>query len=116
MSPFRAFLRSIRQAMQRRRGVIRLHFHTVVPTALALVGLIFALSTSTSASEVDPASDIQGSLGVSFGDLSTGPGATVFLLNLGCALVFAAISIAVRRAGSRQAKHLTFRAGSKYAR
>ena len=93
-----------------------LHFHTVVPTALALVGSSFALSASTSASEVDRASDIQGSLGVSFGDLSTGPGATVFLLNLGCALVFAAIGMALRRADSRRAEHPTFRAGSKYAR
>jgi len=95
---------------------MRLHFHAVVPTGLALVGSIFGLSASTSASEVDPASDIQGSLGVSFGDLSTGPGTTVFLLNLGFALVFAAICIAVRRADSHKAKHLPFRANSKFAR
>lgn len=95
---------------------MRLHFHTVVPAGLALVGSIFALSASTSAREVDPASDIQGSLGVSFGDLSTGPGTTVFLLNLGCALVFAAICIAVRRADSRKNRQLRFRASSKFAR
>jgi hypothetical protein len=62
MSPFRALLRSIQQTMQKRRGVLRLYFQTVVPTALALVGSTLALSASTSASEVDLASDIQGSL------------------------------------------------------
>lgn len=95
---------------------MRLHFHTVVPTALALVGSIFALSASTSASEVDPTSDIQGSLGVSLSDLSTGAGATVFLFNLGCVLVFAAICIALMRADSRKSKRLPFRANSRFAR
>ena len=95
---------------------MRLHFHTVVPTALALVGSIFALSASTSASEVDPTLDIQGSLGVSLGDLSTGSGATVFLFNLGCALLFAAICIAAMRADSRKLKRLPFRASSRFAR
>ena len=95
---------------------MRLHFHTVVPTALALVGSIFALSASTSASEVDPSSDIQGSLGVAIGDLSTGTGATVFLLNLGCVLVFAAVCIAILRADSRRDKRMLFRASSKLAR
>jgi hypothetical protein len=86
MSPFHPLLRSIQRAIHKRKEVTGLHFHTVAPTALALVGSIFAPSASTSASEVDPALDIQGSLGVSFGDLSTGTGATVFLLNRGCAL------------------------------
>jgi hypothetical protein len=95
---------------------MRLHFHTAVPAALAFVGLVSALSAPASASEADPASAIQDSLGVSLEDLSTGAGATVFLLNLGCALVFAAICIAVRRAGSRRARHIAFRARSKLAR
>jgi hypothetical protein len=94
---------------------MRLHFHAAVPAALTLVGLVSALSAPASASEVDPASAISGSLGVSLDDLSTGAGATVFLLNAGCLLVFAAICIAVRRADSR-AKRLPFRAGSKFAR
>lgn len=59
---------------------------------------------------------MQGSLGVSFGYLSTGAGATVFLLNVGYALVFAAICIALRRADLRNSRYLPFRASSKFAR
>ena len=95
---------------------MRLHFHTAVPAALTLVGLLSALSAPASASEVDPASAIRGSLGVSLDDLGTGAGATVFLLNAGFALVFAAICIAVRRANSRNSRRLPFRVGSKFAR
>jgi hypothetical protein len=95
---------------------MRLQFHTAVPAALALVGLVSPLSAPASASEVDPASAIRGSLGVSLEDLGTGAGATVFLLNLGFTLVFAAICIAVQRARSRRATRPPFRAGSKFAR
>jgi hypothetical protein len=116
MSLFHALLRSIKQAMHKRRGVMRLHFHTAVPAAFTLVGLVSALSAPASASQVDPASAIRGSLGVSLEDLSTGAGATVFLLNLGFALVFAAICIAVQRVDSRRAVRLPFRASSKFAR
>ena len=97
---------------------MRLHFHTAVPAAITLVGLVSALSAPASASEeADPASAIRGSLGVSLDDLafSNSAGATVFLMNAGFALLFAAVCIAVRRADSR-AKHLPFRAGSKFAR
>jgi hypothetical protein len=80
-----------------------------------LVGSVSALSAPASASEVDPASAIRGSLGVSLDDLGIGAGATVFLLNLGCALVFAAICIAVRRADPG-AKRIPFRAASRFAR
>jgi hypothetical protein len=95
-----------------------LYFHTAVPAAISLVGLVSALSAPASASEADPASAIRGSLGVSLDDLafSSGAGATVFLMNAGFALVFAAVCIAVRRADSRTAKHQAFRAGSKFAR
>jgi hypothetical protein len=97
---------------------MRLHFHTAVPAAITLVGLVSALSAPASASEADPASAIRGSLGVSLDDLafSNGAGATFFLLNAGFALVFAAVCIAVRRADSGTAKHLAFRASSKFAR
>jgi hypothetical protein len=95
---------------------MRLHFHTAVPAALTLLGLVSALSAHGSASEADPASAVRGSLGVSLEDLSTSAGATVFLLNVGFALVFAAICIAVLRADSRKAKRVSFRAGSKFAR
>ena len=97
---------------------MRLHFHRAVPAVLTLVGLVSALSASASANESDPASAVRGSLGVSLDDLAfTGPaGATVFLMNAGFALLFAAVCIAVRRANSRTAKRLVFRAGSKFAR
>ena len=97
---------------------MRLHFHTAVPAAVALLGLVSALGAPASASEVDPASAVRGSLGVSIDDLafSHGAGATVFLLNAGFALVFAAICIAVRRANSRNSRRLPFRVGSKFAR
>jgi hypothetical protein len=95
---------------------MRLHFHTAAPAALTLVGLVSALCAPASASEVDPASAIQGSVGVSLDDLGTGAGATVFLLNLGFTLLFVAICIAVRRANSRKKRLLPFRAHSKFAR
>jgi hypothetical protein len=94
---------------------MRLHFHTAVPAALTLVGLVSPLSAQTPANEVDPALTAQGAFGVAADDLSTGAGITVFLLNVGFALVFAAICIAVRRADSR-AKRVPFRASSKLAR
>jgi hypothetical protein len=96
---------------------MRLHFHTAVPAAITLVGLVSALSAPASASEADPASAIRGSLGVSLDDLafSNGAGATVFLLNAGCALLFAAVCVAVRRKDSKR-RHVPFRAASKFAR
>jgi hypothetical protein len=98
--------------------VVRLHFHTAVPAAVALLGLVSALGAPASASEVDPASAVRGSLGVSIDDLafSHGAGATVFLLNAGFALAFAAICIAVRRADSGESRHVPFRTASKFAR
>jgi uncharacterized membrane protein len=96
---------------------MRLHFHTAVPAALTLVGLVSALSAPASASESDPASAVRGSLGVSLEDLvfSNGAGATVFLLNAGFVLLFAAFCIAVRRKHSKR-KHIPLRAASKLAR
>jgi hypothetical protein len=98
---------------------MRLHFHTAVPAAVMLVGLVSALSAPASASETDPASGIRGSLGVSLDDLafSHGAGATVFLLNAGFVLLFAAVCIAVRRMDSNpKGRYIPFRAGSKFAR
>jgi hypothetical protein len=102
--------------MQERRGVMRLQFHTAVPAVVTLVGWVSALSAPASASEADPASAVRGSLGVSLDDLAfgQGAGATVFLLNAGFVLLFAAVCIAVRRKDSR-AKRLPFRASSKLA-
>jgi hypothetical protein len=98
---------------------MRLHFHTAVPAVLTLVGLVSALSAPASASESDPASGIRGSLGVSLDDLAFGhgAGATVFLLNAGFLLLFAAVCIAVRRKDSKsKGGHIQFRATSKFAR
>jgi len=91
---------------------MRVHFHAAVPAALTLVGLVFAPGAHASASEIDPASAVRGSLGVSLDDLSASAGTTVFLLNVGFALVFAALCIAVRRADARKRKHIPLRAGS----
>lgn len=95
---------------------MRLHFRAVMPAVVMLVGLVFALSASTSASEVDPASAMQGSLGVSFDDLSTSAGVAVFLLNVGCVLLFAAACIALTRRGSRTSRRVPLRPGSQFAR
>jgi hypothetical protein len=97
---------------------MRLHFHTAVPAAFALVGLVSALSAPASASEADPASAIRGSLGAPLEDLvfGNGAGAGVFLLNAGFALLFAAVCIALRRADPGKGKHIPFRAASKFAR
>ena len=98
---------------------MRLHFHTAVPAAVSLVGWVSALGAPASASEPDPASAVRGSLGVSLDDLSFGhaAGATVFLLNAGFVLLFAAVCIAVRRRDSKpKGTGLPFRAGSKFAR
>ena len=97
---------------------MRLRFHTAVPAATTLVGLVLALSAPASASETDPASAIRGSLGLSIEDLalSHGAGATVFLLNAAFALLFAALAIALRRANSYKARRIPFRATSRFAR
>ena len=97
---------------------MRLHFQTAVPAAVMLLGLVSALGAPASASESDPASAIRGSLGVSIEDLvfSHGAGATVFLLNAGFALAFAAICLAARRANSRKSRLIAFRPASKFAR
>jgi ABC-type uncharacterized transport system permease subunit len=96
---------------------MRLRFPTAVPAAFTFVGLICALSARASASEVDPASAVRGSLGVSIEDLalSHGAGASVFLLNAGFALLFAALAIASRRANSK-ASHIPLRATSNFVR
>jgi uncharacterized membrane protein len=90
---------------------MRLHFHTAVPAAVTLVGLVSALSAPASASESDPASAVRGSLGISLEDLmfGSGAGSTVFLLNAAFLALFAAFAIGVRRANSRRLKHLRLR-------
>jgi hypothetical protein len=97
---------------------MRPYFHRVVPAAVTLLGLISALSAPASAGEVDPASAVRGSLGVSLEDLvfSSRAGASVFLLNAGFALVFAAVAIGARRRDSRGAGHMPLRLSRYFAR
>jgi hypothetical protein len=98
---------------------MRLHFHTAVPAGLTLVGLVSEQNAAASATEADPASAVRGSLGVSLDDLAfgQGAGATVFLLNAGFVLLFAAVCIAVRRKDSKpNGTHIPFPAGSKFVR
>ena len=98
---------------------MRLQFHTVVPAAFTFVGLVSALIAPASASEIDRASATVGSLGVSIEDLvfSYDAGPTVFLLNAGCALLFAAACIALTRADSRNSRtRISLRPRSDFAR
>jgi hypothetical protein len=96
---------------------MRLRFHTVVPSAITLIGLVSALSAPASAGEADPASAVRGSLGVSIDELaSTGAGAAVFLLNAGFALLFLAVAIAARRRNPRASGHIRIRPTSHFAR
>jgi hypothetical protein len=98
--------------------VMRKHFHTVVPATVTLLGLISALSAPASAGEVDPASAVRGSLGVSLEDLvfGTGAGASVFLVNAGFALLFAAVAIGAGRRKSRGTGHIPLRPSRYFAR
>ena len=97
---------------------MRLRFHTVVPAAVTLVGLVSALSAPASASEIDPASAVRGSLGVSLDELVLGNGAgtAVFFLNAAFALIFAAVAIAARRGNPRGTGHIPFKPVSHFAR
>jgi hypothetical protein len=97
---------------------MRLGVHTAVPAAIAFVGLVSALSAPASATEADPASAVRGSLGASLDELvfSSSAGATVFFLNAGFVLLFAAICIAARRADTRKRWRIPFRTASKFAR
>src|ERR1700727_234036 len=97
---------------------MRLKFHTVVPAALTLVGLVSALCAPASAGEIDPASAVRGSLGVSLDELvfGNGAGASVFLLNAGFALVFAAVAIRARRRKLRASGHIAYKPTSYFAR
>lgn len=96
---------------------MRQHFHTVGSAAIALVGLVSALSAPASASESDPASAMSGSLGVSLEDLdfSNGAGTTVFLLNLGFALAFAAYAFVATRPKQRSVQRIPVRVTSNFA-
>jgi hypothetical protein len=100
---------------------MRPSFHTVVPSAVTLIGLVSALCAPASASEIDPASAVRGSLGVSLEELvfGKGAGASVFLLNAGFALLFAAVAIGAQRRkspGTRGTGHIPYKPTSYFAR
>jgi hypothetical protein len=79
--------------------------------------LVSALSAPASASELDPASALSGSLDVPLDDLplSSGPGATVFFLNAGCALLFAVYAFVASRPKRRAAPRIPYRATTNFA-
>jgi hypothetical protein len=97
---------------------MRLHLQSIVASATALIGLAVAHS-SQAAAQIDAASAVRGSLGMSAEDLVLGSsgGASVFLLNAGCALLFGAFALMARRAGKRRGDaRLPFRPTSNFAR
>jgi hypothetical protein len=75
---------------------MRLHLKSVVTVAIAsaTVAILFAEIVPAAAAEIDPASALRGSLGVSLGDLSLSSnfGRVSLLLNGGFALLFGALA------------------------
>lgn len=97
---------------------MRLHLQSIVPSAAALIGLAFAQS-SQAAAQIDAASAVRGSLGISVEDLmlSSSTGAAVFLLNVGCAVLFGAFALIVTRMDTRRGgARIPFRPTSNFAR
>jgi hypothetical protein len=82
---------------------MRLHLQSIVLSAAALIGLAMAQS-SQAADQLDATSAVRGSLGLSIEDLtlSSSSGAAVFLMNAGCAVLFAAFALIVTRTGTRR--------------
>ena len=89
---------------------MRSQIHAIVPAAAAVLAAL-GVSASASAADVDPASAVRGSLGVSIGDLSldTSLGAAVFFLNAGCVLLFVAIALTLKRAKPHSSLRIPFR-------
>jgi hypothetical protein len=97
---------------------MRLHLQSIVPSAAALIGLALAQS-SQAAAQIDAASAVRGSLGISAEGLTLGStgGDSVFLVNAGCALLFAAFALMARRMGTRRGDaRVPFRPTSNFAR
>jgi hypothetical protein len=70
-----------------------------------------ALSSFAFAGDVDPASEIRGSLGASITDLGfdSSGGVLLFALNAACVLFFAAIALWVTRSKGRHAARIPLR-------
>jgi hypothetical protein len=97
---------------------MRHSFHTVVPSAVTLIGLVSELCAPASAGEIDPASAVRGSLGASLDELAFGNGAgpSVFLLNAGFALLFGAVALRARRRKSPRSGHIQYKRTSYFTR
>jgi hypothetical protein len=84
---------------------MRLPIRSLIPVALA--GLLASNGSSASATQVDAASGLRGSLGSSLGAsleelaLGNSTGALVFLINGIFALLFSGLAIALIRRGDR---------------
>jgi hypothetical protein len=98
--------------------VMRLQLPSIAPSAAALIGLALAKGSRAATLPIEAASAVRGSLGVSIEDLvlSGSGGATVFFLNAGCALLFAAAALVVRRRDTRHTTRIPFRPTSNFAR
>ena len=97
---------------------MRLHLQSIVPSAATFIGLALAQS-SQAAAQIDAASAVRGSLGISAEDLLLGSSgaASVFIWNAGFALLFGAFALMARRAGKRRGEaRMPFRATSNFAR
>jgi hypothetical protein len=97
---------------------MRIQIHSISASAAALIGMAWAQSSQAAATQIDAASAVRGSLGVSLEDLtlSSGAGASVFFLNAGFALLFGLIAFMVSRMDGRQASRIPFRPTSNFAR
>jgi hypothetical protein len=89
---------------------MRRQINAIVPAAVAILAAL-ALTATASAADIDPASAVRGSLGVSIEDLSLDArvGAAVFFLNAGCLLLFAAIALAFTRVKPQMSLRIPFR-------
>jgi hypothetical protein len=97
---------------------MRLQLHSIAPSAAAFIGVGLALSSSASATQIDAASAVRGSLGVSIEDLvlNGSAGASMFILNAGFTLLFGILAIMIGRVNSRIDGRIPYRASSNFAR
>ena len=99
---------------------MRVQLQSVVASA-GLFGVALAsqaLASEAPANQIDAASAVRGSLGVSIDDLVLGSssGACVFFLNIGCALLFGILVAMARRRDARNPALVPFRSTSNFAR
>jgi hypothetical protein len=100
---------------------MRLQLQSVASPAAVLIGMALcsqALAAEAWANQIDAASAVRGSLGVSAEDLilSSSGGACVFILNAGCAVLFGIFVVIARRRGARHPALIPLRSASNFAR